>query len=90
MNDGVAEFQTGGIAIVDDSPNFIFQDGDEFREFHDVLLGAVNGGGEMAVQAARGFQNLLLLRVADEKRFRTEDFIGEIGAGEKRSNICLK
>src|SRR5277367_1422376 len=61
MNDGIAEFQAGGVTVVNNSADFIFEDRDEFGEFDDVLLGAVNGGGEMAVQSASGFEDLFFL-----------------------------
>ncbi len=61
MNDGVAEFEAGGVAVVNNSPDFIFQDGDELGELDDILLGAVHRGGEMAVQAASGFEDLFFL-----------------------------
>src|SRR5271170_5189768 len=90
MNDGIAELQAGGIAIVNNSADFIFEDGDELGEFHDVLLGAVNGGGEMAVQSASGFQDLFFLGIVDEQSFGAENFVGKIGAGEERCYIRLE
>ena len=61
VNDSIAEFQARGIAVVNDSSDFIFEDGDEFGKFYDVLLSAVNGGGEMAMQAASYFEDLFFL-----------------------------
>ncbi len=90
MNDGIAEFQTRGIAIVDNSADFIFQDDDEFGEFDDVVVGAVNGSGEMAVKAASGFEDLFFLRIIDQQSFWAENFVREIGAGEERGDVRLE
>ncbi len=90
VNYGIAELQTRGVTVVNNSPDFIFEDGDELGEFDDVLLGAVNSGGEMAMQAVSGFQDLFLIRVVDEQSFRPKNFAREIWVGEERGDIRLK
>jgi hypothetical protein len=90
VNDGVAEFEARRVAVVNNSPDFIFEDGDELGKFDDVLVGAVNGGGEMAVQAASGLEDLFFLRIIDQQSFGAKNLVGEIGAGEERCDVRLE
>src|SRR5690348_7394597 len=56
VDHGVADFHSGGEAIKDDAADLGFQNLNEVAIVGQVLVGAVNGGGEVAFESTRQLQ----------------------------------
>ena len=66
VDHGVTDFNAGGIAVENDAADLVSQNLEQVGKFDQVFLGAVNGGGEMAVETASGIEKFLMFGETDQ------------------------
>jgi hypothetical protein len=72
MNHGVTDLYAGGIAVENDSADFLFQNRHQVCRLAEVFLGAVNGGREMTFHAIREAKQLLTAAVTNHHSRRSK------------------
>lgn len=76
-----ADFDAGGEAIENEAPDLLFEHADQRREVDEILIGAVNHGGELAFEAVRKTKHVLQCRAFSDDGTRTENLTPQLLIG---------
>ena len=83
MDHRVGHFYAGGKSVEEQAAGFLFEDGDEFAIGGEVVVIAEDGGGEVAVEGARGAQIVMRGIAIDKQCVGAKDFVGEFGLADE-------
>src|SRR6476469_101526 len=83
MHHGVVDLNSRGESVEDDTPDFGLEYADQFLRPRQVLVGAMNGRGEMAFELLRRLEQIALRSIVHQQRCRAKHFFAEIRVSEK-------
>jgi len=90
MNHGMADLYASRKPIENQTPDSGLQYGQKFAVVPQVRLSAVNSRSQVAFKAARNLEQLITIRMCDNKRSGAEYFRAQDSISQKGSNVRLK